>query len=59
MDDNLADAIIEAIIKIGNCPAFIKLCEPNVAEPMVLRAWMVKRVLTALVLLQQEADNDL
>jgi len=41
------DDLIEAIVKIGNHPDLIKLTEPNLLFPQVLKPWMVKRVLAA------------
>ncbi len=47
----LTDSVIKAIVTIGNEKNMIKLCEPNVAEPMELKEWMVKRTLTSLKLM--------
>ncbi len=51
------ELIIESIVKIGNSPNIIKNCEPNIAFPMQLKPWMIKRTLVSLQLFRKELDN--
>ena len=53
------DALIEAIVKIGNLKKVIEVCEPQVCFSMDLQGWMVKRTLKAQELLQEEWDNEI
>ena len=53
------DTIIEAIVKIGNHPEVIKMCEPQVCFAFELQKWMIRRTLKAQELLQQEWNNEL
>ena len=49
--------LIESLVKIGNHPDFMKMVEPNIMKPLILQEWMVRRVLTALTLLQKQAEG--
>ncbi len=51
------DALIEAIIKIGNNPKFIQSVEPNIMQPLQLSEWMVKRTMKAVELLYDEIQR--
>lgn len=53
------DVLIEAILKIGNHPQFMKMIEPQVMQPLQLQRWMVTRTLVALGLLGWENKNDI
>lgn len=44
---DLDEAVIEAIKTIGNHPKCIKMTEPQVAFPLKLENWMIKRVMCA------------
>ena len=48
------DGIIESLVKIGNHPSVIKLCEPNICYPFQLESWMVKRTLVARGLMEKQ-----
>lgn len=53
----ILDDLVDSILTIGNHPAFKKLVEPQVMQPLKLESWMVKRVLIAYGLLL-EAKNE-
>ena len=46
--------LIDAIIKIGNNPDFVKKIEPSLFSHQNIGSWMVIRILTALELLANE-----
>lgn len=48
------NSVIEALIKIGNHKRVVKICEPNIMEPMELKEWMVRRTLVAMELFENE-----
>ncbi len=48
------DYLVEAITRIANHPEVIKYLESHIAFPMQTQEWMVKRILYALELLQNE-----
>ncbi len=54
---DLDDAIVEAIIKIGNHPKIVKQIEPNICEPLKLEPWMVVRTIKVWNLLWGEWGN--
>ena len=58
MEDEVLDAYLEGLVKIGNDQRVIKACEPNVAFPQQLAKWMVVRVLTARGLLDKELRKE-
>ncbi len=53
----VSDAIIDALVTIGNHPEIAKECEPNVMQPLGLDEWMVKRTLYALLTFQGTWDK--
>ncbi len=53
----MMDVLIESLVKIGNHPKVIKMCEPNIIWPQELQSWMVVRVIKAQELLQKEWDK--
>ena len=55
----IENSIIETIVKIGNDPEVIKICEPQVCFPQTLQRWMVKRVLESQELLWQKGKDGL
>ncbi len=54
MKADINDAVIEALAKIGNHEKVMKLCEPDIMEPLELKKWMVRRTIKALELLRNE-----
>ena len=48
------DEQLEALIKLGNSDEVVRLCEPNLAYHFELKAWMIKRTLTALELMEKK-----
>jgi len=46
---------VEPIMEVGNNKEFIKMAEPQVSFPQELQKWMIKRVLLAYFMLQQES----
>ena len=44
------DYAVELFVGIGNHPEFLKLVEPSVMQPLHLEAWMIKRVLTIILM---------
>ncbi len=48
------DYIIDALLQIGNHKKVMEMCEPQVMQPLQLQEWMVKRVLKAQELLENE-----
>ena len=49
---------IDAIVEIGNHKKVIKVCEPNIMQPLQLKTWMVVRTLYSLGLLLDEVGKD-
>ncbi len=47
------DVLIDGIVEIGNSPKLIKMVEPQVAFPMKIEAWMVKRIFKVVDLIQE------
>ncbi len=54
----LNDVVIEAIVKIGNQPNFVKMVEPDIFCPLELQKWMVRRTLMVLELFEDELHKD-
>lgn len=54
----MIDTLVNALVKIGNHQATLKICEPDVMQPMNLEAWMVKRTLVSLELFNQVAKEE-
>ena len=48
------NALIDAIVAIGNQKKVVKTCEPNIMESLPLEKWMVVRSLVAAELLANE-----
>lgn len=51
------DALVDALVKIGNHKEVTKMCEPNIMESLPLKEWQVKRTLKAIELFMKEWDN--
>ncbi len=52
------DAIIKAIVELGNNPKIMKLCEPNVFCPQEIHEWQVRRVCRVIELLQEAYESN-
>ncbi len=48
---------IDAIVEIGNHKKVVTVCEPNIMQPLELKAWMVVRTLYSLGLLLDEVER--
>jgi len=48
---------VESLVKIANLPSVIKRIEPNIAFPMKVEEWQVRRILEAQILFKEEYDR--
>jgi len=57
MIDDIDNYITEAIVKISNRPELIDKIEPNVCFHFQIEKWMVKRIVNAIGLLNEEFNK--
>ena len=59
-DEETFDSLVGSIVKIGNQPNTVKLCEPHVNFPQKLQRWSVERTLISFAMLREmeKMEND-
>ena len=59
MNESVYQAYVDGIVEICNASIFIEACEPECCEHKPVVPWMVKRILTARRLIENQVKGSL